>query len=148
MSEKKNLDAVINELGYKIVENIDKHKGKERNSLIAHIDKALGVLVNDGVYAYYVFCKSKDRFGNKNKYEDKLYSKIFITDIANKLRAYINFENEKTQDINQEDEEDTEQVFFQNLSEDLHELLFFREMLETVLIYARYHAKTLGDRNE
>ena len=29
MSEKKNLDAVINELGYKIVENIDKHRGKK-----------------------------------------------------------------------------------------------------------------------
>jgi len=37
------------------------------------------------------------------------------------------------------------QKFFQNLSEDLNKLLFFKEMLEKALIYARYHAKTISD---
>ena len=144
MSENVNLDAVINELGHGIVKSIDELKGKKRRGLIAHIDKALGVLVNDGVYAYYVFCKSKDKPEDK----DKLYSRIFITNVVDELKRFVNFKNEKIQSINQENGEETEQEFFQNLAEDLHELLFFREILETVLIYARYHAKALGDKNE
>jgi hypothetical protein len=35
--------------------------------------------------------------------------------------------------------------FFQTLSQDLNQLLFFKEMLEKALIYARYHAKAMGD---
>ena len=37
------------------------------------------------------------------------------------------------------------QEFFEKLPEDLPNLLFFREILEKILIYARYHAKAMGD---
>ena len=38
--------------------------------------------------------------------------------------------------------------FFQKLSRNLHDLLFFKDLLEKALIYARYHLKTLGDEHE
>jgi len=43
----KNLDAIINKVGFEIVEKI-KEKGKDKSTL--------GVLANDGVYAYWVYC--------------------------------------------------------------------------------------------
>lgn len=143
MSKKENLDAVINKLGYDILKNISETNGPERSGLKAHIDKALGVLVNDGVYAYYVFSISKDK--NKDK---KIYSKIFVNDIIKELKEYVNLKDERLKDINNSDKKDGNEIFFQSLSENLHELLFFREALEKVLIYARYHAKALGDDNE
>ncbi|EDM24319.1 hypothetical protein [Caminibacter mediatlanticus] len=113
----KNLDAIINEVGFEIVESI-KNKDKERTKYKNYIDKSLGVLANDGVYAYWVYCKA-------NKIDD-----IFIKKIE-KLKEFVNIENA-------DDEE-----FFRNLSNDIHQLLFFKEILEKVLIYARYHAKAL-----
>ena len=120
MAETKNLDALINKIGYQIVEKIKSvsDKTKYKNE----IDKALGVLSNDGVYAYYVYVKSK-------KIDD-----IFLNEIK-PVGAYC---NTPLQD-------DNWQEFFQNLSEDLPGLLFFREILEKILIYARYHAKAMGD---
>jgi hypothetical protein len=113
-----NLDAKINMVGFEIVEAV-KQKGKDKTKYKNYIDKALGVLANDGVYAYWVYCKA-------NKIDD-----VFINKIQ-ELKEVINSEqnNEK---------------FFRNLSNKLNQLLFFKEMLEKALIYARYHAKAMGD---
>ncbi|MGI6486300.1 MAG: hypothetical protein ACOX15_08390 [Tepidanaerobacteraceae bacterium] len=144
MYKNDNIDALINELGFNIVENIKKYD-KVRNALRSHIDKALGVLVNDGVYAYYLFCKSKEKEDDKVK----PYSKIFISDIVNKFKEYFNKNNNDSNASHKQNDYDEERHFFQNISQELHELLFFREVLERVLIYARYHAKALsGDKNE
>ena len=43
MNNNGNIDAIINQLGFSIVKNIKTYKGRERNALISHIDKALGV---------------------------------------------------------------------------------------------------------
>jgi len=116
----KNLDAIINEVGYKIVENINSIDDKAKKSKYKNfIDKALGVLANDGVYAYWVYCQS-------NSIDD-----VFINELKD-IKKIINNEQDN-------------QKFFQNLSEDLNKLLFFKEMLEKALIYARYHAKTISD---
>jgi len=137
MFQSEYLDAIINKLGYSIVERIKNQEGSEKNKLVRHIEKSLGVLVNDGVYAYYVFCISQD----DPKKGKTLYTEIFITEIIEKLKHYIYFGNETADNR-------TAQEFFELLSEDPHKLLFFREMLEKALIYARYHAKALGDDNE
>jgi len=114
----KNLDAIINKVGFEIVEKI-KEKGKDKSKYKNFIDKALGVLANDGVYAYWVYCQS-------NSIDD-----VFIDELKD-IKEIIN-------------NEQNNQKFFQNLSEDLNKLLFFKEMLEKALIYARYHAKTISD---
>ncbi|NSW90416.1 MAG: hypothetical protein HPY74_07025 [Firmicutes bacterium] len=130
----KNLDSELNKLGYKIYKDIKDESNKStRKNLANHVDKALGVLTNDGVYAYYVFCLSKDKEDNKNK-----YSKIFIENPVNIIKSFLpsNYKNLK------------DEQFFQELSKNLHDLLFFRDLLEKALIYARYHLKTLGDEHE
>lgn len=134
-----NLDAELNKLGFEIVDEIDKQKDKKlRKNLINHIDKALGVLANDGVYAYYVFCLSKDKDDN-NENSKKPYREIFVQKVKDKLLMFL--------PTNYKDKIDL-QDFFEELSGELHDLLFFKDALERALIYARYHAKALGDKDE
>ena len=45
----ENLDAIINEMGFEIAQIIDENM----------INKILGVLANDGVYAMWVYCLNK-----------------------------------------------------------------------------------------
>jgi CRISPR/Cas system CMR-associated protein Cmr5 small subunit len=143
MAALQNLDAVINKLGYGIVEEIKKISDEKiRSGLLRHIEKSLGVLVNDGVYAYYVFSKSKSK--DKDNNSTYYYSNIFIKTPVETLSCFMNL-NFNTDDNNQDD---SYEVFFQNLSQDLHKLLFFKDLLEQALIYARYHAKALGDNYE
>jgi len=113
-----NIEADINKMSFEIVESIFKKEGSQRSKYINEIDKALGVLVNDGVYAYYVYVKSKN------------ISDVFLKLIED-LRNFVD---------NTKEEKEWED-YFQELSKDLNKLLFFRELLEKVLIYARYHAK-------
>ncbi|MDK2922215.1 MAG: hypothetical protein PWR24_1772 [Desulfonauticus sp.] len=119
----QNLDAVINNIGYQIVEKIKSKGKKDKTKYKNEIDKSLGVLSNDGVYAYFVYVKSK-------KVDD-----IFLNEIKSISKFVGNDNTEK--ELNQE--------FFEKLSENLSEILFFREILEKILIYARYHAKAMGD---
>lgn len=122
---QNNLEYTLNELSFDIVNGSQKDK-----EILRFIDKALGVLSNDGVYAYYVFCLSKD------KKDDKKYSDIFIKKPMDKLKPFL---HSKYSQI------DKAEDFFKELSQDIYELLFFKESLEKALIYARYHAKAMGD---
>ena len=124
-----NLDAMINKIGFEIVEAI-KGKGKDQTKYKNEIDKVLGVLSNDGVYAFYVYVKSK-------KIED-----VFLEKIKGILE-YIDIKDDNENSYNE-----LSQEFFETLSENLSDLLFFREILEKILIYARYHAKAMGEVNE
>ncbi len=105
------LESVICKIGSRIA-------GKIKSSEKSEIDKALGVLSNDGVYAYYVYVKSK---GNDN---------IFIDEI----KELMKYTDTKLENDNCEN-------YFVNLSSNINDLLFFKEVLEETLIYARYHAK-------
>ena len=125
MATNKNLDSRINEYSYKMIND-----NKNNNEVKNLIDKALGVLCNDGVYGYYVFCKSK-KGGN--------IQKIYIEDIVKEFAKEFNL-NLKNNNPYDYDE------FFIKLSEDLHQLLFFKDIVEKILIYARYHDKALGEK--
>ena len=124
----QNLDALINKISFELVDSILKVSDKTtQKKLLNCIDKSLGVLSNDGVYAYYVYIKSQD------KKKDNTFENIFLDKIK-PVEAYCNI---PLQDNNWQD-------FFEKLSEDLTSLLLFRDMLEKILIYARYHAKAMG----
>lgn len=110
-NSKQQLESVICDVGSIIAGKADKND----------IEKALGVLCNDGVYAYYVFVKS-------------LGKRTFLEDVEGLMRCT------KTQ-INKKGKKDKYQQYFKELSGDINDLLFFKEMLEQVLTYARYHAK-------
>ena len=108
-----NLESTINKIGHEISQVL-----KEQE-----INKLLGVLANDGVFAMWIYVRSK-----KDIDENKLMEKI------KPIFSYV-----------KEMESDGFQKYFEELSKNLNDLLFFREILEKVLIYARYHAKAMGD---
>jgi len=112
-----NLDAKINENSYSLAENLNNKKKELENSL--------GVLASDGVYAFYVFCKSKKIW---NKIEEHLKP----------LKKYVSCNNSQPMD----------QKYFAKISGDLHTLLFVKEILEKTLTYTRYHLKAMESKNE
>ncbi|WP_457561843.1 hypothetical protein [Caminibacter pacificus] len=120
-----NLDAIINKVGFEIVEAIKNQEKKTKYKNF--IDKVLGVLANDGVYAYLVYCKA-------NNIDD-----IFIE----KLEKILNIINPIPKD--NENKKDYEKYFQELSNKNLPNLLFLKELLEKALIYARYHAKAIKD---
>ena len=164
-----NLDAILSEMGFELAQHIDKNL----------IEKLLGVLVNDGVYAMWVvalnkldwqFEENKENLENYqlfrflnilsklNKYlsdstliwtEEKASRICSLTSEINDLKKHIKNDknNQNKQLLKQKVEERDKELssFFQSLSNDLHQLLFFRQLLEKALIYARYHAKAKGE---
>lgn len=109
----KNLDAAINKASFTLAGKIDKKKNE--------IEKAMGVLANDGVYAFVVFCEYKkiwETFKNSIKELDSLFPKG--------LKDF-----------------DTSKLESDNYS--LSELLFVKEIFEELLTYTRYHLKAKGD---
>lgn len=120
----QNLDSLINNVSYNMVKDM-----KGSKELINNIDKALGVLVNDGVYAYYVYCKSQS---------NKTMEQIYVKDIVDKFEDIVGLNTALSH------EDDKYDSFFSNLSKDIHKLLFFKDILEHTLIYARYHGKAVS----
>lgn len=138
MKTPKNLDSRINEYSYNMVNG-----NRENKEVINLIDKALGVLSNDGVYGYYVYCKSKDKKENKGKNQMQSVNdieKIFVKNIVDEFKDELSLKFCNDYNINKNYDK-----FFIELSENLYSLLFFKDIIERILIYARYHAKALGD---
>ncbi|HHW58078.1 MAG TPA: hypothetical protein GXX15_10570 [Clostridia bacterium] len=117
MSEN-NLEYTLNKIAFDIVN--EKILGENE------ISKLLGVLSNDGVYAMWVYAKSDKKVdGNEVMKKFEPLFKVVYPDLNLQI---LNYEN-----------------FFQNIAGDLSSLLFFKELFEKVLIYARYHAKAMGE---
>ena len=124
MSDKK-LDALISELSFKIINKINV-LGNDRKKALNLIDKALGVLSNNGVYAYYVYIISQKN-DNFNEIFLDIYQEIF--DIIKYKKNY---------------DKNNRQEYFIDIANNIHKLLFLKQLLEKTLIYARYHAKALS----
>jgi len=84
------------------------------------ITKALGVLEEQGLYAYFLLLKSS-----------KEVKEIVINECSDFLQKNSLLEN------------GSEDIFkkLQKLAADLDKLLFARDLLRQALVYARYHAK-------
>jgi len=121
----ERLDALISDLSFKLIEKINNLESDKKKAFNL-IDKALGVLSNDGVYAYYVYIISQ---------KNSEFNKIFL----DTLEEIFNItKNEETYNL------DNRQTYFKDVANDIHKLLFLKQLLEKTLIYARYHAKALG----
>jgi len=115
-----NLESKIYELSFELSEAIDKN----------NLQKLLGVLSNDGVYAMWVYAMDKFKKEEAKKAE--------ITDLIIKLNDFVKIKTGI-------DNNKIHSQYFQNLAQDLNKLLFMKELLEKVFIYALYHAKAKGD---
>ncbi len=110
-----NLEALISKISFEIVNEgiLDENE----------INKLLGILANDGVYAMWVYAKSQKDIKEK--------------DLFGKLKEILKIVSELTND--------NYESYFQEVSKDLTKLLFLKQLLEKTLIYARYHARASGE---
>lgn len=130
MTEIQNLDAECAKAGKDIVDNNkDNEKGMDIENVI---NKSLGVLQEDGIYAFYTYLKSESdpNFGV----------------VENKTSEFL-----KEKDLNLIEANGNDELLGslkEQVLEDLDKTFFCKEVLEKTLIYARYHAKALSDNQE
>jgi hypothetical protein len=94
------------------------------------ITKALGILVEDGPFAYFIWLKSQD----KEPHQAMLIQTAIILEKLNLIENILPEENIKSK---------LEEAFLEKISTDLTKTLFVKTILEKMLIYARYKAKAM-----
>jgi hypothetical protein len=96
------------------------------------ITKALGVLQEDGVYAFFLYLASlkKEPAGHISQKAFDLLKDDAI--LGNELRG-------QTEPM---------KAVLEKLADDLGRLVFVKGLLERTLVYARYHAKALDVKKE
>lgn len=120
-----NLDQLCAKYGWEIADQV--HKAITKNAE-NHITKSLGVLQEDGVYAFFLYQASR---GSREKPGAEK-----LTEQARALlkEAHIAaFQNAS----------DPLQAVRDHLAGNLDQLLLAKRLLEQALIYARYHVKAL-----
>ncbi len=165
-SKSRNIEYLITKISYELVHDVSL-KGNE-------IDKLLGILSREGVYALWVYTIYKlsneklaklvnklcDIFSlippnenlNEGSSQESNYSIEKIKRLSKNLKEkFSQFDKEKNENEKKElmkalkkelkELEDTTSEYLQNISDDIHKLLFLKQILERTLIYARYHAK-------
>ncbi len=175
-----NLESKIYELSFELSEAIDKNT----------LQKLLGVLASDGVYAMWVYAMDKldlkffenteemkklklfellkiigelDKYSTKKMdFDDLLNNVANLTKEINELNNKINTLKREIKNSNKgkiHEKKELDKIvknkikkrnqklnqYFQELAQDLEKLLFMKDLLERVFIYALYHAKAKGD---
>ncbi len=123
------LDMKCAQKGKKIADEVFVNSKKDKTKTENLITKSLGVLQENGVYAYFLYLSSL-----KNNYPDSA-----------KVEA---FELLKQNDILKDvvgSGPDMLEAIREKFNDKLDELLFAKELLERTLVYARYHAKALDN---
>jgi len=94
------------------------------------INKALGILIEDGLFAFAIWLESE------NKEPHKVIKETSFHILKNEHINLIKNSN------------DLKNAVLNEISTDLQKLLLARQILERMLIYARYRAKSLNNSNE
>jgi len=125
---EQNLDRISAEMGFKLAENFEsKDDARKLETLVT---KALGVLVEDGLFAYIVWLKSR------SEKEEKYCMKIieFSSNLLKDERIALASKDDNSKDL---------QDMALDISTDIQKTLLARQLLERMLTYARYRAKAL-----
>lgn len=122
-----NLDRLCAQYGWEMARQVHETLGKNAEN---HITKSLGVLQEDGVYAFFLYQRSRSD-GNLGQ------------------RAANLLADEKI-DLLAKDTTDTDQALAEirkpnGLADHIDALLLAKRLLEQALIYARYHVKAMKD---
>ena len=143
MNEQKNLDQLCAQFGYTLAQEVNNafSKPTDTENLIT---KSLGVLQENGVYAFFLYLASQIK-EKKDDREDKK-SKAARA-LANQAASLL--KHEWLNLIQVDDEGDAYKKAMEEirgkdgLASKLDQLLLAKRLLEQALIYARYHAKAL-----
>lgn len=135
-----NLDKLAAEQAQKMVERAKQvaEVKKPVETLERLVTKALGVLQAQGVYAMmlFLFSRSSDEAKMAPLIREQLYRAL------KSLPILDNADNIPQADTNLKD---VLTFYTEKVLDDLDTLLLVRDLYEQTLIYARYHAKALGD---
>ncbi len=171
-NKPENLEALISKISFEIVNEgiLDE----------TEINKLLGVLSSNGVYAMWVYALDKlgvkfydsvdklkeekifkllGKFANLDKYLIKsLDYEQLLNEIANLTGEIKQLENGLKQaqgndkkaileniKVKEKDRNEKLTTYFIKIANDIHKLLFLKQLLEKTFVYARYHAKALQD---
>jgi hypothetical protein len=129
----ENLDRLCAEYGYKFAKEIKKALNSDAKKAESLITKALGVLQEQGLYAFALFCKSR---GSNEKEGAEKMEEITTELLKDKLGLISN------SDLLDEIRKDN------GLASKLDDLLLAIQVLEKSLIYAKYHAKAFANSQE
>ena len=126
MSER-NLDRLCAEYGYQIANEVYQAIGKNTEN---HISKSLGVLQEDGVYAFFLYQASRGK--TEKPGADRLKEQATALLKEAEIKPFDTI-TDSLEAVRAKD----------GLANNLDELLLAKRLLEQTLIYARYHAKAL-----
>lgn len=127
----QNLDRLCAQYGYQIADEVQKEIGKGAEN---HITKSLGVLQENGVYAFFLYqaSRSSERDGAEKLSEQAC---ALLNDAD--LKPFDTVRDPLTAVRGNKK--------MSGLADNLDDLLLAKRLLEQALIYARYHAKAAGD---
>jgi hypothetical protein len=128
-----NLDRLCAEYGYKFAEEIKETFNSDAKKAESLITKALGVLQEQGLYAFALFCESR---GSTEKEGAEKMKEITTELLKDKLGLISN--GDLLEEIRKDD----------GLASRLDDLLLAIQVLEKSLIYAKYHAKAFANSQE
>ena len=133
-----NLDYLCMKYGGRIAECEGKKTDKENL-----ITKALGVLQENGPYAMFLYLESQK--GEKGVV-NKCKTEILMLFREEKLLANSLGVTKSVPENNAEFKDIIE--WLRDVSSDLDCLLFFKQICQQVMLYARYHVKALEEETE
>ena len=120
----QNTDMICAKYGSQIAVELN----KSEESLV---NKSLGVLQEDGVYAFFLFLAAQSK-GNNSTPAYCIHTNIFdlLKDFFPSIKKHLAVQ-----------EEDILGIIRKNLAEDLDDLLLSKDIIERTMVYARYHLK-------
>lgn len=124
----QNLDRLCAQFGYEIADTVFEHMGRRAES---HITKSLGVLQEDGMYAFFLYQESR---GDVEKNGAKA-----LAEQAHEFLKQAGIEPFDRVDDPLEAVRGNKEA--PALGDHLDELLLAKRLLQQALIYARYHVK-------
>lgn len=127
MSEWVNLDQLCAKYGYDMCLAVNT-QFKDKNKTENLITKSLGVLQEDGVYAFFLFQRSRGE--REKKGAKKLNDRAGALLRSAEIKGF-------------QEPNDQLKAVRDELANDIDQLLLAKRLLEQTLIYARYHAKAL-----
>jgi len=126
-----SLDLRCAEKADKIIEKIKGEK-IDKNKIENLVTKSLGVLQEDGVYAFFLYLKaSKEKDIASAIAEKNLELLKGCEELIGEDATYENILNKITE-----------------LASDIDKLFLAKQLLERTLVYARYHAKALPEKQK
>jgi len=121
---ESNLDKISAEAGFELADkNRDKAKDFERI-----VTKALGILIEDGLFAYAIWLESEDK-------SDIIDSSF---ELIKEKAGIIQGDYDSVRRP-----EKLRKAILSEIASDMQKTLLARQLLERMLVYARYRAKAL-----